>query len=75
MIRIRGELDLKTLNFSFYEVLNVKQAKEKISFSIKIYFEDDYFCTLDYIYDLTHSFILVSESYNGIKLNCELDFY
>lgn len=74
LIRIRGELGLKTLNFSFYEVLNVKQAEEKISFSIKIYFEEDYFCTLDYNYDLTHGFILVSESYNGIKLNCESDF-
>lgn len=74
LIRIRGELGLKKLNFNFYEVLNVKQDKNKINFSIKIYFEDDYSCIFDYTYDLKDGFILISESYNGIKLNCELDF-
>ena len=74
LIRIRGELGLKTLSFSFYEIVNIKQDKEKISFSIKIYFEDDYFCTFDYKYNLAVGFTLISESYNGIKLNCEVDF-
>ncbi|RYY78816.1 MAG: DEAD/DEAH box helicase [Moraxellaceae bacterium] len=74
LIRIRGELGSKILNFSFYEILDVKQDKEKINFSIKIYFEDDYFCTFDYEYGLTNGFILISETCNGIKLNCELDF-
>lgn len=74
LIRIRGELGLKVLSFSFYEIVNIKQDKEKINFSIKIYFEDDYFCTFDYLYDLAVGFTLISESYNGIKLNCEVDF-
>ncbi|MDG9861674.1 DEAD/DEAH box helicase family protein, partial [Acinetobacter ursingii] len=74
LIQIRGELGLKLLSFSFYEIINIKQDKEKIIFSIKIYFEDDYFCTFDYIYNLAIGFNLISESYNGIKLNCEMDF-
>ncbi|MEC6125929.1 DEAD/DEAH box helicase [Acinetobacter ursingii] len=74
LIRIRGELGLKVLNFSFYEIVNIEQDKEKINFSIKIYFEDDCFCTFDYVYNLAIGFTLISESYNGIKLNCEVDF-
>ncbi|MGA6136424.1 DEAD/DEAH box helicase [Acinetobacter dispersus] len=74
LIRIRGEVGVKILNFSFYEVLNVKQDKENLSFSVKIYFEDDYFCAFHYIYNLTDGFVLTSEIYNEIKLNCGLDF-
>ncbi|MCG2575125.1 DEAD/DEAH box helicase family protein [Acinetobacter sp. ME22] len=74
LIRIKGELNSKILNFNFYEIVSIKTENEKINFSIKLYFEDDYFCILNYTYNLADGFTLISEFCNGIKLNCELDF-
>jgi hypothetical protein len=70
---IKAELGLKKINFQFYEVIFKDQLEDSLIFYIKIYFDDDIYCLLEYSYKLDVGFNLLSESMNGIKISNSLE--